>query len=80
MNHRLKHEVPSNFQGRPTFQIGLTLKSLFLQMHCGHIYLRARLIQLTADASLIFASCFRLQTTVIYGSSWHQHQQNILVH
>ena len=46
-----------------------------------HIYLRAGLIKLTAaDASVIFASCSRLQSTVIYGAYWHHHQQNILVH
>lgn len=45
-----------------------------------HIYLRGRLIKLTADASVIFASCSRLKSTVIYGAYWHHHQQNILVH
>lgn len=45
-----------------------------------HIYLRVRLINLTADASVVFASCSRLQSTVIYDAFWHHHKQNILVH
>lgn len=79
MNHGLKNTYFKYWRSANPFHTA-AIEKCVLQMCYSDIHLRARLMQLTADASLIFTSCFRLPTTLIYGSSWHPHKQNIPVH